>query len=274
MKRDKLIWILSCAALCTSVGYCGPDWEEPSGDDAGESTLTSQVPKGDGQLNSLMGKTDSGNLLANGPGAAGGPDLRDLYLIRIVSPAIFSASTVPVGGGSGDASFDTQLFLFRADGSGMLANDEASPQSSGSLLTGDADDGSGITLTTSGLYYLGISGFDSGPLAGMPGSEIFSMVSRTEVSGPDGPGGSLGRLVGWSTGGETGTYLIELDGCSFAWGCDGDANGDGEVDVDDISYVLFRLGDVDEPGADVNQDGIVDVNDLSFVLFRLGPCPS
>ncbi len=58
-------------------------------------------------------------------------------------------------------------------------------------------------------------------------------------------------------------------------GCDGDANGDNVVDVNDISYVLFRLGNAGTPGTvdgDANSDGIVDVNDISFVLFRLGPC--
>jgi hypothetical protein len=58
-------------------------------------------------------------------------------------------------------------------------------------------------------------------------------------------------------------------------GCDGDANGDNTVDVNDISYVLFRLGNVGVPGTvdgDANGDGVVDVNDISYVLFRLGPC--
>ncbi len=53
----------------------------------------------------------------------------------------------------------------------------------------------------------------------------------------------------------------------------GDANGDGVVDVNDISYVLFRLGMSGTPSlveGDVNLDGVVDVNDISFVLFRLG----
>lgn len=54
---------------------------------------------------------------------------------------------------------------------------------------------------------------------------------------------------------------------------DGDANGDGVVDVNDISYVLFRLGE-GGPNGDANGDGTVDVNDISYVLFRLGnPCP-
>jgi hypothetical protein len=59
--------------------------------------------------------------------------------------------------------------------------------------------------------------------------------------------------------------------------CEGDANGDSTVDVNDISYVLFRLGDSGTPGevdGDANGDGVVDVNDISYVLFRLGDaCP-
>ena len=57
--------------------------------------------------------------------------------------------------------------------------------------------------------------------------------------------------------------------------CDGDANNDNTVDVNDISYVLFRLGNSGTPGSvdgDANSDGIVDVNDISYVLFRLGAC--
>ena len=66
------------------------------------------------------------------------------------------------------------------------------------------------------------------------------------------------------------------DSCQTPVGCDGDANGDLVVDVNDISYVLFRLGDNGFPGTvdgDVNCTGVVDVNDISYVLFRLGnPC--
>ena len=65
--------------------------------------------------------------------------------------------------------------------------------------------------------------------------------------------------------------LIDLDALFGA--CEGDANGDNTVDVNDISYVLFRLGGP-PPDGDANGDGAVDVNDISFVLFRLGDaCP-
>ena len=52
----------------------------------------------------------------------------------------------------------------------------------------------------------------------------------------------------------------------------GDTNSDGAIDVNDISYVLLRLGQTTEDG-DANGDGTVDVNDISYVLFRLdGAC--
>ena len=72
---------------------------------------------------------------------------------------------------------------------------------------------------------------------------------------------------------------IEIEASIFSCdsgACDGDANGDSLVDVNDISYILFRLGDpCGSPGCDgdVNLDSTVDVNDISYVLFRLGdPC--
>lgn len=57
--------------------------------------------------------------------------------------------------------------------------------------------------------------------------------------------------------------------------CEGDADGNGAVDVNDISFVLFRLGDSGTPGSvdgDADENGVVDVNDISYVLFRLGGC--
>ena len=58
--------------------------------------------------------------------------------------------------------------------------------------------------------------------------------------------------------------------------CDGDANADGEVDVKDLSYVIFRMGNSGAPGirGDANVSGTVDVNDISHVLFYIGSiCP-
>lgn len=63
--------------------------------------------------------------------------------------------------------------------------------------------------------------------------------------------------------------------CQQPTTCPGDVDGNGTVDVNDISFVIFRLGDSGAPGeveGDADGNGIVDVNDISFVIFRLGPC--
>ena len=66
-------------------------------------------------------------------------------------------------------------------------------------------------------------------------------------------------------------HLPEKPGfaCDIGAGSGRDANGDNVVDVNDVSYVLFRLGGP-APDGDANGDGVVDVNDISYVLFRLG----
>jgi hypothetical protein len=69
--------------------------------------------------------------------------------------------------------------------------------------------------------------------------------------------------------GFSGAHAYVFDATNETLSCDGDANGDNTVDVNDITYVLFRLG-VSPPDGDANGDGAIDVNDISYVLFRLG----
>ena len=52
----------------------------------------------------------------------------------------------------------------------------------------------------------------------------------------------------------------------------GDANGDGEVNVADVDYIIERIGDVlDETNkaADVNGDGEINVADVDFIIERI-----
>ncbi len=49
----------------------------------------------------------------------------------------------------------------------------------------------------------------------------------------------------------------------------GDANGDGVVDFDDITFVLAHWGEMNH-AADVSQNGVVDFDDLSIVLSNWG----
>lgn len=149
-------------------------------------------------INEIVGVTSS---------AAG--DFVDAYLISIVDPANFRASTEGAG-------FDTRLFLFDINGFGLLANDD-SPQAAGfgSLLLGQSSDGTGIVLAQ-GLYILAIAGFELDPVDSN-GDEIFDIISPfTEISGPDGPGGA-NALAAWEDNtalglAATGAYRILLEG--------------------------------------------------------------
>lgn len=53
---------------------------------------------------------------------------------------------------------------------------------------------------------------------------------------------------------------------------DGDANGDGEVNVADVDYVIERIGEaLDETNkaADVNDDGEINVADVDYIIERI-----
>lgn len=53
--------------------------------------------------------------------------------------------------------------------------------------------------------------------------------------------------------------------------CIGDINGDGIVDLSDLSILLSQFGNINPNGvADLNGDGVVDVNDLSIMLNAFG----
>ncbi|NJN56897.1 MAG: PEP-CTERM sorting domain-containing protein [Leptolyngbyaceae cyanobacterium SL_5_9] len=147
-------------------------------DDAGESLSTAQViPSGSSLLESISGTL------------SGFDDPADLFQISLTSGQSFFASTV-----SG-ADFDTRLFLFDADGVGIYFNDDSSSGTLQSTLPAN----SSFTPTQSGIYYLGISGFDYNPV-NAAGERIFPSFTDfpvdvpaenifTGVFGPTGPGG-------------------------------------------------------------------------------------
>ena len=53
---------------------------------------------------------------------------------------------------------------------------------------------------------------------------------------------------------------------------DGDANGDGEVNVADVDYVIEHIGealDATNKAADVNDDGEINVADVDYIIERI-----
>ena len=49
-----------------------------------------------------------------------------------------------------------------------------------------------------------------------------------------------------------------------------DVNGDGSVDILDLSFVAARFGRKGQTEADINRDGVVDIKDLITVASGMG----
>jgi hypothetical protein len=194
----------------------------------------------------------------------------DMYVICITNPASFSASTI------GLAGFDTQLWLFRCDGRGIVHNDNWADE-----LQSRIDNSTGcLNGLQAGTYLLAVTGYDQNPVDS--GGKLLwdnNPLGEGEIRCPDGLGAS-NPIAGWTGSGGSGNYGIALTGAYFvAQGgceggpgqCNGDANRDGRVDDADLLIVLFQFG---QSGlglqGDVNNDGTVDDADLLVVLFNFG----
>jgi len=187
----------------------------------------------------------------------------DMYIICITEPGSFSATTV------GGAGFDTQLFLFKCDGTGVVHNDDC-----GSVQS--CIDNSTGCITEQGIYLLAITGYNQDPVDSN-GNPIWENTPFDAIRCPDGPG-AANPIAGWTGSGGSGTYVIQLQGAYFVspagcetTQCDGDVNGDGHTDDQDLLAVLFAFGNFC-PGCpeDLNSDNYVDDQDLLIVLFDFG----
>lgn len=210
-----------------STSYAGPDWVEET--DAGSFPGTSQSPKGTGPLSSIAGILSAAST-ANMDGRGG--DLEDMYTIYIDDPVNFSAQTILTG----SATFDSQLWLFDSHGRGVLANDDATIGLSGSRIAPPANDGTGQTIPGPGVYFLAITGYNNDPTNAFD-ALLFNQATRIEISGPDGSGGSF-PIAQWRGSGESGSYVIRLNGAHFPPGdCDEDLvfdPDDNDIDGDGV----------------------------------------
>ena len=162
--------------------------------DAGNLPATAQVTAGIGLLTEIDGKLSP----ADGDG-------QDMYRIHIDGGGTFSATTV------GGVGFDTELFLFDANGIGVYANDDASGDFAPSTLRANTS----LTPISPGDYYLAITQCCSAPVSN--DGQIFTIMgpSHRALSGPTGAGGALpvtGYAGGFVQTPGGGAYQIFLTG--------------------------------------------------------------
>ncbi len=234
-------------------------WDETAqgGGDAGQDLASAQVVSGTGALPRITG--------------AFGADDVDMYKINICDTANFSAST------AGTPAIDTQLFLFNADGTGVVMNDDNTLGGGG--LWSALDNTTGF-ITATGNYYLAISRYDIDPTSG--GLEIWADTPFAAQRQPDGanPGGILDGWMG--TNATTGNYRIDLTGvcrvsagpaCGLAdvGGVGGAPGADNHLDNNDfvvfIDYFFSQnpIADQGATGGAPGPDGAYDNND--FIVF-------
>lgn len=261
-------------ALGASAADSGPEWGEDG--DAG-SLPPGQTTFGNGSLLHISG------CLGTVP-EDGGIDFEDMYLIQITIPELFRATTdeddPEIFGGF--AKFDSQLWLFQPLPAGdklalgLLGNDNAPITGSfQSLLVPLPTDGTPTLLVDPGLYFIAItravSPVNNNPIS--PAGLIFNLASPTEISGPDGPGGS-DPIIGWSgdEGMFNGLYSIALRGAAFAESsCPWDLDGSGSVGTADLLELFAQWGTAGP--ADFDESGVVNTADLLILFANWGPCP-
>ena len=248
----------------TDPADCPPPtpWDEQyyGGGDAGDLPATAQLVTLPDQTpcNSPVTRI-RGDLEADGV---------DMYVICITDPASFVASTV------GTATWDTQLWLFRCDGTGVVHNDDAV----GETVLQSRLDNSANCITEGGVYLLAISRYNRDAVDAN-GALLWNSTPTRSLRCADGPG-AANPIAGWTNSTLAagryvitlqGAYFVSDSGCEEGPSCEGDVNGDGRVDDADLLVVLFNFGCFGFGcQGDVNNDGMVDDADLLIVLFNFG----
>ena len=186
------------AALATPISYTETG-------DAGD-LVTGTVQTVTGAAGSTVSSI-KGALTANSGGITDG----DAFKIYISAPSTFSASTT--GFKPGVNAFDSELFLFNLDGTGIAMNDD-DPAGSGEASAIDSSLTGGLSA---GYYYLLITGQGMNPTSA--GGLIFpswtdGTTDPTGVYGPNAGATAINGFAGSSDQG--GAYSIALTGVSIA----------------------------------------------------------
>lgn len=186
--------------LASASASVGPNWDKDLEEDAGANTLTAQ-PITVSTLTTITGKIA-------GDTSDGPTDFQDVYRILVSDPGTFLVDLTNAPGG-GSATFDTCLYLFDEAGFARLANNDAEPGQTGSLLRNLANDGSNYRLTEPGVYFLVVCGFPSQPVRN--GEFVFNQAFLQPGVIATGIGNAPWTL-GWNQPGATGDYSIRVTG--------------------------------------------------------------
>lgn len=196
------LWL---AAMITSPVAAGPTWDVDYTEDAGQTALGSQViTHALSPYINIYGKLSGYGFI--------GSDFVDMYQIQITSQTLVSISTAG-GELGGEATFDTQLFIFKRKGGNgnnpravaLRANNDAAANNFGSRIGDEANASSNYTLLSPGFYYLAVTGVGMQAIDEAGGS-IWPNLSSPglTVSGNE-------RFLGdWSGEGAIGDYHIRL----------------------------------------------------------------
>ncbi|MCC6951422.1 MAG: hypothetical protein IT433_08240 [Phycisphaerales bacterium] len=259
----SLAWSLSDAESRSASGNLSlrlvvpPQWDETTngGADAGNLPASAQVPSGTDPFSVLAGFTESNTDV-------------DMYRIRICDAGNFSASS-----SNPETAGDTQLFLFNDQGLGVTFNDDNPAGGLTSRITAQFIPGNGD-------YYLALARYNIDPVD--EGGQLLWISAPFNVErAPDGPG-AAGSVAAWTgTGGSSLAYRIEMTGACFSsttTPCDPDYNQDGNVDQDDLAYLVNVIGGGENPtnrDPDFNQDGNADQDDYAALVNVVagGDCP-
>ncbi len=187
MSHNRLFTVLTTiAAVLVSVSANAGIWTEIG--DAGQNGIaTAQVTTSVTPLTSIQGVLNNG---------VGGLDV-DVYAIQITDYQNFSAIAT--------SALDTMLYLFKADGTGQVMNDDYIGYNGGLTNQG---------VFSNGLYYLAISRFNNRPLDAASNVIFSSTPWPGPLNNQMQPNSGTGAYLSWTgtTPSRGGGYEIFLTG--------------------------------------------------------------
>ena len=196
---------LALATALSTPAFAGPTWDVDYTDDALQSASTAQIiTHGLSPYINIYGRLSGYGFV--------GSDFVDMYQIQITSQTLVSISTAG-GDLGGEATFDTQLFIFKRKGGNgnnpravaLRANNDAAANNHGSRIGDEFDPASSYTMLAPGFYYLAVTG------VGMHAIDEAGASIWPDLSDPGFTVGGNERFLGdWAGQGAVGDYHIRL----------------------------------------------------------------